>query len=169
MWICVLACVSLAPPGGPSLQAALASQVTPASRESRLPGSTLIVCLAASEAHPRLDYHKNTETFLQSTPLPNLLLHFFSPVLLPLSALLYLSFPVVLFQYLSHALLPAQPSHSLPSVSLHTYSQSLVCICGLLDVEQPSRETQHSNGNIKGGYWVQLTVSALIPQKSAGG
>jgi len=83
MWICVLACVSLGPPGGPSLQAAPASQVTPASRESRLPGSTLIVCLAASEAHPRLDYHKNTETFLQSTPLPNLLLHFFSPVLLP--------------------------------------------------------------------------------------
>lgn len=97
-----------------------ASQVTPASRESRLPGSTLIVCLAASEAHPRLDYHKNTETFLQSTPLPNLLLHFFSPVLLPplCPPLSIIPCWPQLFQHLSHALLPAQPSHSPPSLSL---------------------------------------------------
>lgn len=56
----------------------------------------------------------------------NLLLHFFSPVLLPL---LYPSFH--LFQSLSHALLPAPPAFRLFLSHLQPPS---VCICGLSDV-----------------------------------
>lgn len=125
-----------------------ASQVTPASRESRLPGSTLIVCLAASEAHPRLDYHKNTETFLQSTPLPNLLLHFFSPVLL-----LPLSLPSSIYHSLLAAALPTSQSRSATSTVLSQPADafSLTSTARLWFVsaayrmsEHPSRDTHNT-------------------------